>query len=380
MYNFWLLLALKDKGLHHLFEIESKRAIEKAKADQQYEWSDKMLTLYTRHLISTKEIREELYRELHELYNEKIGFIEKDSVRKVRATEVMRAFTERTIRVTHPQFPVSPLTDSVDLNKENNHDPYSRYLELYALSFSQKGVAKIETLKQALQHIECCGDKPGMDVTNRTFILLATTALEYYLMGNHAEADTFYQRAIGFAQNNKQAVHIEILFNYFSNCIKLEDYRGATDLYEEHRQQIEANEKVFYRFLCLKGMCHLFLNQPAVALDCIPLDIQQRPHPQYYYFRIIQIIAYYLSDDDEAAMRECQNLIKVLRYQQEEQLDIDYLSLIRFLYKFVKAQTEVKSKRKEEMASLKTSITRYVTQKPMMGQYLPLLWLQKQLT
>ena len=107
LYNLWLLRALKERGLHQEFEAAYKKMIPKAKEDLQYEILDKMAVLYLHHLITHQEITEDLYiHTIHAGYTEKIGWVQKDAVRKIRASEVMKAFAERTVKVTNPDFPI----------------------------------------------------------------------------------------------------------------------------------------------------------------------------------------------------------------------------------------------------------------------------------
>ncbi|MEZ4887026.1 MAG: hypothetical protein R3E32_20010 [Chitinophagales bacterium] len=375
LYNLWLLRGLKERGLHQEFEAAFKKTIAKAKEDLQYEIMDKMTTLYLRHLITSQEITEELYEKtIREGYIEKINWIQKDAVRKMRASEVMKAFAERTIKVTRPDFSYSNLMQTMNLQADVVNDSYSNYLYLYALSFQQIGLEKIETLQKALGFIAQC-HQPEMEAENRKLFILATIALEYYLMGYHQAADEYYLQTLQYAEANNQGLQLTVIFNYFSNCIKLKKYSEAIELFNTHQAAIEANEKVHYRFLCLKAMCHIFLEETEKVMDCIPSKIQQRPDAQYYYFRLVQIIAFCQLEDEETAMRECHNFLKMYRYHAEHEVDVDYETVVRFLLRYAKAKTEVSLKQTMDLEKLKKDIATFVDENGYTGNYLPVVWL-----
>ena len=223
LYNLWLLRALKERNLVQEFEATFKKSIAKAKGNLEYELMEKMMGLYLRHEIVSQEITAEHYENtIRAGYLKRIKWIQMDAVQKIRASEVMKAFSERTLKVTNPNYPYSDLLQSVDLTSEKINDDYSNYLYLYALSFQQTGLEKIETLQQALVFIETCL-RTKMDAENRKLFLLATIALEYYLMGNHRAADDYYQQTFEFATESKQVIRLTVIFNYFSNCIKLKN-------------------------------------------------------------------------------------------------------------------------------------------------------------
>ncbi len=379
LYNLWLLRALKERELYQEFEAAFKKMIAKASDDLQYEILDKMTTLYLRYLITNQEITEDLYQNtIHAGYLQKINWIQKDAVRKIRASEVMKAFAERTLKVTNPDFPYSDLIQTVDLKEESVNDYYSNYLYLYALSFQKTGMEKIILLQKALGFIEQC-HQPEMQAENRKFFLLATIALEYYLMGNHQAADDYYLQTLKLAESSKQKLQLTVIFNYFSNCIKLQKYAKAIELFEDNQAAIEVNEKVHYRFLCLKAMCHIFLKETEKAIDCIPPNIQQRPDAQYYYFRLVQIIAYCQSEDEEAAMRECHNFLKMYRYHEKHEIDVDYETVVKFLLRYAKAKTEVPLKKIADLEKLKVDTTIFIEENGYAGNYLPVIWLSESL-
>ncbi len=369
LYNLWLLRALKDRKLHTEFEAHYKKTIPKAQENLQYELIDKMMTLYLQHLIVHTEITEDLYENtIHAGYMERIQWVQKDAVRKIRATEVMKAFTERTIKVTQPEFPYSNMLHKVDLQLAEINDAYSNYLYLYALSFQQSGVEKITTLQSALTFIEKC-QQPEMEVENRKLFLLATIALEYYLMRNYQAANDYYLQTLQYAHSTQQTLRISVVFNYFSNCIKLEEYAKAIELFETHKTVITSNERVHYRFLCLKAMCHIFLAQTDEAIICIPPNIQQRPDAQYYYFRLVQIIVFCELEDEEAAMRECQNFLKMYRYHDHHEIDMDYATIVKFFLRFAKAKIEVPLKSKTDLKKLKVAVNAFVEEQAYAGNF-----------
>ena len=52
-------------------------------------------------------------------------------------------------------------------------------------------------------------------------------------------------------------------FQLFQQLYQIEEIRKAIELFEENQKAIEVNERVHYRFLCLKAMCHISCSKPT---------------------------------------------------------------------------------------------------------------------
>ena len=156
---------------------------------------------------------------------------------------------------------------------------------------------------------------------------------------------------------------------------QIKKYAKAIELFEANQLAIEANERVHYRFLCLKAMCHIFLKEANKAIACIPPNIQQRPDSQYYYFRLVQIIAFCELEDEEAAMREAQNFLKMYRYHENHEVDVDYEQVVKFLLHYAKAKMEVVLKEKADLKKLRGEVNVFVGGNGYARNYLPLVWL-----
>lgn len=365
-YNTWVLRALHTRKLSYQFNRTYKQAIRKAKQEEQYDWCYKILSLKITHTIKHEEIREDTYKNLTALAKEALVFLQKDLVRNLRGLEVKQAFCERTIHIMDKTFPyTSPITQ-INLEETASKDNYANYLNLQANSFKQEKLEKIETLHKALVYIKQC-PFPTMNMVEHTIVVLASIALEYYLMADYKSANTYYEQTITYATTHKYPLDMAIVFNFFSNKIKLADYEGAIQLFEQFQQLIEDNERVYHRFLCLKGMCHIFLKQPEQAMTCITSNIQQRPPSEYYYFKFIHLLALYQQNDSEAALRETNNLIKVLHYHHNPSFDINYLQVAKLFARFFKMDLSTPEKAKEiaeqiqkELVSLKQTEAKHL--------------------
>jgi len=349
----WEMKMLESRKLHKHIETAYKQHFEKAKAEFQPQFAHEMLNTYLNSQITHKEVRLELYQEIALLLEEKQNLLQEDLLQKMAANHVKQSFAARVIRIMQPDFPAPSMPDSLSLMEK--HNPFTQLLQLEAKSYLQSGEEKINTLTQLLQHLEHC-NFPWLQYNRRKMVTLSNIALTYYLLGNNEEANHFYELAIEHTQTSKQKLPIEVLFNHFSNLVKMESYQKALNLYTQNEAEIQAYPKVQNRFLCLKAICHALLKQTQEAQKCIPSNIRTLPPDQYYYFRFIQLIVFYQEDNWEGALRETENFLKVLNYVKEPHFDVDYKQLAYFYLQFFKAILDIPKNQKQTLLELQSTL------------------------
>ncbi|MGB1242271.1 MAG: hypothetical protein ACPG49_07110 [Chitinophagales bacterium] len=374
-YHVWEMKMLEKRQLHKHVETAYKQNFEKAKSEFQPQFAHEILNTYLNSQITHKEVRLEFYQEIALLLEEKQGLLQEDLLQKMAANHVKQSFAVRVIRIMQADFPAPLMPDSLSLTEKQN--PFTQLLQLEAKSYLQSGEEKIKTLTQLLQHLEHC-NFPWLQYNRRKMVTLSNIALAYYLLGNNQEANHFYELAIEHTQTKKQKLPIEVLFNHFSNLVKMESYQKALNLYTQNEADIQGYPKVQNRFLCLKSMCHTLLQQREEAQKCIPVNIRTLPPDQYYYFRFIQLMVFYQMDDWEGALRETENFLKVLNYVKEPHFDVDYKQLAYFYLQFFKAILDIPEAQKQILLQLQSALMDCKNNESARNNHLILKWLERE--
>lgn len=370
----WEMKMLESRKLHKHLETAYKQYFEKAKEEFQPQLAQEMLNIHINNLIAHREIRLEMYQELIELLEQKKDLLEQEAMHKVRETNVKQAFATRVIRIMQPDFPSPSIQNPLIIEQKG---AYSEILTLEAQAYLQNGLEKITTLTKLLQQLEHC-NYPWLQYNRRKMAALTNIALTYYMMSSNELAHQYYEQAIEQAKSSKQSIPIELLFNYFSNLVKMEYYFKALEVYHENESIIEAHPKVANRFLCLKIMCHVFLQQTEDGLQSVPSNIRQLPPDQYYYFRFIQLILLYQNDDWEGGLRETENFLKVLNYVKKPYFDVDYKQLAHFYLDFFKAVSDTAMAQKKLFNQLQAELIACKNVKSAHNDHLLLMWLGKE--
>jgi hypothetical protein len=357
-----------------LLEKTYNKVYKKALREQQYDAIVNFIDSYFRYAKARKEIDVPLYKQVYEMITDQVDYAIRSFVTQVREIETNKLFLERALQEADADLQESDLLEYVDLLDPSYNDDYSRYLYLKNLSYQLSGNEKIEKLKEALDLLSSAS-KPDINYYEERVFCLGTIGLEYFLMGNYQKAHQYYKQAVDEAEEHFRKMDLSVLFNFISNLIKLRQYKKVIELIERYESQITKNKKVMYRMYCLRAMCHLFQQEPDRAYKTIPFDIKKRPKPQYFYYRFIYAIIYYLWEDYEAGKREIYNFYQTL--QNNSQLEVDVLPVVRFFRRFfhLASQDEVAGRK---LSNLQKDIEAYRQQAPpRFKDYLPLLWLNQ---
>lgn len=373
-YHAWEMKVLKNRKLDKHIETAYKQYFEKAQAALQPQYAQEILSAYITHLIASKEIRLELYKNIEGLLEEKSNLLQQQFWHEHLEIHVKQAFATRVIRIMEPDYPKPILKEAISL--EGKKDVFAHILQLEADSYSQRGLEKIATLNQLLEQLETC-PYPWLQYNRRKMVTLSNMALTYYLLGNNDRSQHFYERIMEHARDSKEAVPIEVLFNYFSNLVKMKQYTTALAVYTENAKMIQQYSKVTYRFLCLKAMCYIGLKQTDAVLQSVPSNIRQLPSDQYYYFRFIQLILHYQMDDWEGGLRETENFLKVLNYVKNPHFDVDYKQLAYFYLQFFKAILDVPTAQKKTLKELNLILLECKNHPTERNNHLLLEWLEE---
>lgn len=248
-------------------------------------------------------------------------------------------------------------------------------------SMCLSGREKTDALLLSLTHLELCANTPLFDKSGKKMALLAAIALEYFIAGDYEQADSYYRQSMEADPKSKHPQTLAILFNYISNLTRVGRFTAALEIIGRNKVLLEQNEQTRHLHLCIAAMCHLFSGEPSRALRLVPPDIQHLPPGTFLYFRFIQVIAFSLLDMPEDALREAQNLLRMLRYWKRKErtrfrdLDLDYMALAKWLTLYLEGPLTETGRRQLEI-----DIDIHSDAKnPLFRDYLPLRWLRGRL-
>jgi|GEM_PF-2585005 len=372
----YLLQAFYDRKLYHLYEIEFKKTLSNFIKLAQYEEATQIIHQYINYLKNQKGITYNILFEIIE-YSKQMSLLAlKQYTTQLRRAELLQSFAERCIQTTQRDYSLSPLTTTADLQSKEANDNFSRFLYHQTLSFHLHGIEKVEQLQQAYQYLKQA-QKETQKAPSQSLIP-ATIALEYFLMGQYQTAHQYYQQIISHINQIPISQSLPIIFNYFSNLVKLQRYHEAIEIFEQYESHIQDNQRVIGHFLNVKAMCHIFLNQPTKAHKTLQTPINKQTAPNYHYHRIIYIILLCIKQETEDAIRETYNLLKVLKNQNEKELSIS--PIVSFFLQYAKLQSSPKPQQNRLKQALISDIKQFQENAPTdLINYLPFIWLKTQL-
>lgn len=373
--NQMMLSIFREKGLARHFESRFKKAFANAKKEQRWGDAAELVDHYRDHVLGEKEASADGFADLFVLQQEQLRLMQKHAIEEIRLLEARMSGAMRIVRIVRKDAEYPDLMAAIDLHDPELTSPYAQYLHFNSQAYRYAGEERIDLLHKCLAPIEKLVRDRKIPAT---VFVYGSIALEYFLMGQYAAADEWYAKLVAFTEAEKVPLRMDMVFNYFSNLIKLEKYAEAIRVFERYREITEENMRVHYRFRCLVAMCHIFLGQPAEARRRIPPDIQQRPEPQYNYFRFIYLLVFYLRGDHEDTLREARNFSQALAKREVHQVDVR--RIVQLFRELVQALQAVPDQRRARLQKLDAKVADYATNlPPMLSDFLPFLWLRKEI-
>ncbi len=275
-----------------------------------------LYSLKAEYIIRFKEISSKNYAEVIEQMDLQTQAIQNTTHEKQSTTNLRRKYALRVLQAV----------DKDEYAKQSDRTSPTELAEGIALiasynaqvadAYFLSGEAKIDCLKRLIElHPSIAALRPQMkkDLVS----LNGNIGLEYFLLSRFEEADAHYEKALAYQEKN--AVYLEILFNYCINALMLGKYNRFVQLYKEHQELIQESEKVRYRFQYFGAMAALFLKQPEEAFQMLDQNISQRPVADYYYYRLVYAMVYYQGGDTANANRELENILQSFRFRSTAQ-------------------------------------------------------------
>lgn len=286
-----------------------------------------------------------------------------------------RVVCEQTLAVMGMQYERTIVGRDTDLTETET--PMTLFLDQVSLAHQSSNEERIVHAAAAVEHVSgIATDFPDQMVGGLTVLASSHLAAHHY-----QESRRVFESALEFIRAKNLTPQPDMLFNYVSTLMKLREYEAVLALWHEHHAQIVSRPKVLFRFECLRCFCYLFLRRPDEALQAIPPNITQRPESEYQYFRFIYMIAPYLQDDLESALREARNFGDYFNRHRDQLIypkEKAIVGMFRELFMVVGGTLD-DAGRSAKLSGIRSKLQAFVEQSPEYRDYQYLLWLEDEI-
>lgn len=149
-------------------------------------------------------------------------------------------------------------------------------------------------------------------------------------------------------------------------------------------KELHAHKRLYYQALCMKAYCYLYLNQFTQVRPCIPAEVQQVNLDEYVQFRMAEMILWYAEDAPDAALRECDNIRRMLKRKPESERNrcvIDFTGLNGLYKMFFEAAVSPAGSRRNLLQKSKCAIEKFRNSCPVVFRQTPALhWLYREIS
>lgn len=371
----FLLRALLHRRLFSEFEEEFPRAYSDAAQRLDYTNARSINDLRYEYLMLYCEITPERMEQAHQAMLQNLSNLKRIYRSDVAINQHNRVVCEQTLGVMGK--PIAATTIGADTDFTNTSNPFIEFYEQATHAHQSLGQTRIDHARHAAEQIGMVAELfPNHAVWG--FTILASSLLVEH---RYSEAKGVFQSALEFIQTHQLSPPPDMLFNYASTLMKLQEFDRVLALIDQYNPIIKDRPKVHFRFESLRCFCYIFLRQPIQALGAIPPAITQRPESEYQYFRFLYLIIPYLQDDLESAIREARNFNDyftrhkdALLYPKEKQV----VALFRAFFVAIADSTD-KQMLNHLLANTQQQLQEFTADSPQYRDYLYLRWLQEEI-
>ncbi|MBC8172647.1 MAG: hypothetical protein H7X71_01970, partial [Chitinophagales bacterium] len=148
--------------------------------------------------------------------------------------------------------------------------------------------------------------------------------------------------------------------------------------------ELKDKDRLYYQALGMQVYCFIFLNKPDAVRKYIPQNVQQLNLDEYVQFRIAEMILWYLDDDIAGALRECENIKRMLKGKSEDerrQTVIDFVELVNLYKHFFEAVSSVAPQKKDKLIDIARDLHAFSSAYAFVVRQAPALaWLQTRIS
>ncbi len=318
-------------GAHKLFVKEWKQLVRKLQQANQFELLSGLHELYAEYLQATRELAPDTFEEVELHLAKAIDYRKKACRETIRRLEWQRSRVNRNMQAFVPGHKMPALNSSIEMSA-TDEEVVVEYFEKRALIYHHRGVQKMNTLQQLIDLYPKAA-KYHTNIRQDISTVYGTIGLEHFLAGRYEEANLAYQKGLQEAERLKLPFDLKLYFNYLSNLQKLEHYRTIVEAIQQHEDAI-FRSSLKYRFEYMLVMSYLLSGEAEPAFERIHKDINRRPESEYYNFRFVYAICFYMLDDIDSFERELINIQQKINYSPP--MEKDYQVLIVLFQLFLK--------------------------------------------
>ena len=325
-----LLQYYLDNNKLSLFEKEWRKYKRQCLEQHNYTLMAKIYGIYTRYLEEKKEVKLWVYQEIAALSHDQIQQLSTAFKEQVRYTEIQKIKANKVIQAFLRTYPMPELQERLELKAEKQ-EAVVHYHYLRARSYLESGQKKIQTLKEAEKiYYEIRDYRPQQYAD--LGLIYGSIGLEYFLQGDYQAAYAAYVKTLDFLKATNQAFNANLYYNYVSILLKLDRYQELIDTVLAHQEGIQKSKRLKYRFEYMLVMSYLFKGEVDNAFQLVHREINKRPESEYYNFRYVYGICFYLMGDVDSFEREIINIKQKVDYQPPIEKEFAFLADIFHLF------------------------------------------------
>lgn len=373
--DFLYLTALVKHNLFNELESQFPKLYQAAIDAMDHYHAHKIAMLYFNYLMLHKEIGPQLLAEARGILQEDIKHLKyfyRDTVSINQHGQAANQAIMKQLQLPVDEVFIGPDKDFADISNE-----WIVFFEEASKTYHTTGFEK-------LQHAICAKNSLSKIPDHHPKVTLDSIAIlagAYYEQRDYVNAKTQYEEALDFCKQRDLQLRMDILFNYCSVLMKLKQYDNVLKIMNLYLEEIEANDKVKFRFEGFRCFCYIFQGDADSALSVIPTNPGQRPQTEYQYYRFIYTILPYLRKDYEDGLREANNFISYFNRKKEDlqfPIEKDLVLLFKNFYHILLSVPDKQSVR-TQMTQIQTELQNFITANPFYTDFQYVTWLDEKL-
>lgn len=370
-----LLEALAQRNLWAEFDDTLADALDRAARQHDYH---RTLRLQLQAIAAT--LRKGMWS--HERMLDTIAWIDRavETLNRLGVTEyehlaALRTATEHMLDAEDIAYqPMPPL----DLEQTTELQQYYR---LKRLAVRYTGSQRLEAAQACAELIERIATEPGTPLFAERISAVGTLGVLLMIAaGDYAGSAAVSRRALELAEQHGDRTIVPLLaYNYCSALMKAGCWQQVLDFLGSNPTLLD-DRRVGFRFALLRSYAFVFLGDAVGALRSLPKASRRYPTGEYHYAWYLYAIIAFVRGDLDDALREIENLRKhFVRQKLRSSLATDY-ALVGVLAKFFAATMYSSPRRRASVRRwIEESLDRIAATTPHYRDYLPVLWLRRQL-
>jgi hypothetical protein len=347
-----LLEYYYDSQCYDQFEKDWKVLWKRVLEDANFDAIDKLTDMWVAFSEQARELNLQTFEELKQILLEHLDSSSRRKAESYSRTLYCLAYVERVFKRFDPAYQM------VD------HQPNEAVAELWApsnlwrtmkASMYHSGQAKIDLLLQALEIFDQIKGQRGWLLARSRETLLAALGLEFFLIGDYAQATLYGHKAVTL-QSAEKKLNISIIYNYCSALCARAQFHEALNLIGEHEAEIQKSPRLRIQFQFIKLIAWINTQQTDNALKQLSNEKPNNFEPEIYYHRLLIALCLFELNEIEQCQRELTNLLQVGRYKAP--MDAAHTQTVKWLTEYTNILTSTKTPKdkKQKLLELQSDI------------------------